>query len=129
MLIARPEPFALALAAAGLWSAQALGQESAIPKSPAPTAAQLHCQTLGEGFFAVEGSDACVRISGYVSTGIGFANPLTPRSIGGPFGARPSTSASSSTTQVGARIETELGPGRLYVQFGGHNSWPGARIP
>ena len=42
----------------------------------------------GEGFFAVSGSDACIRISGYVAAGAEFGGGLRPASHdSGPFDA------------------------------------------
>src|ERR1700744_3203086 len=45
--------------------------------------ADAHCAALGEGFFAVAGSNACVRITGRISAGAGFAGPGPARAFGG----------------------------------------------
>jgi len=78
------------------------------------------CGALGEGFFAVSGSDACIRISGYVAADAEFGGALRPT----PGDARPFDAARTAAmrTLMGAsadaRFDTPLGPGRVYVQFG-----------
>ena len=51
---------------------------------PAPID-QARCKAMGEGFYAVAGSNTCVKISGYIGTGVVFASPVrvTPP-IAGP---------------------------------------------
>jgi hypothetical protein len=70
------------------------------------------CAVLGEGFFPVSGSDACVKISGHISAGVGFDSPA---SSGQNFGA----AATGFNTELGAtgdlRFNTPAGPGRVYV--------------
>ena len=86
-----------------------------------PSADQARCNAFGDGFYAVAGSNACVKISGYVAAGVDFAAPVGKGSS--LFAPRASGGLDSETT-VGAemRVDTPLGPGRLYVQFG-HDSY------
>jgi hypothetical protein len=64
------------------WPAFALAQQTGDQKSgKAPTAGKLlplkgatrtnSCAEFGAGFVKVEGSDTCVKVGGYVSTGAG----------------------------------------------------------
>jgi hypothetical protein len=75
--------------------------------------ANPHCAALGEGFFPVAGSDACIRISGHISAGAGFGSG---GATGFAFGGQP---ASPFNTEVGAagdlRFNTPAGPGRVYI--------------
>ncbi len=78
------------------------------------------CNAMGEGFIAVAGSNACVKISGYVAAGGDFGGVLrTASHNSGPFDAAP---ASALGTQAGvsadAHFDTPIGPGRVYVQMG-----------
>jgi len=55
------------------------------PSAP-PTPDQARCNAIGEGFYAVKGSNACIKISGYIAAG---ARLGTDEQIGGhtsPFG-------------------------------------------
>jgi hypothetical protein len=86
-------------------------------ESQAAAAANAHCAALGEGFFAVTGSSACMRISGHVSAGVGFAaGGVNGRILGAP--------ATGSFTEEGVsgdvRFDTPIGPGRVYVHV--HNA-------
>ena len=78
---------------------------------------------MGEGFYALPGSDACVKISGYIGAGVEFAAPgrvTAPSS--GPFAPRAGGVITKDTAvSVDARFNTEMGPGRLYVQVGRQN--------
>jgi hypothetical protein len=88
--------------------------------SPKAAPDQARCDTFGEGFFAVKGSEACVRIGGYVAAGVDFS---MPRAAAAPaFAPGPATAFERHTAvSADARIETPLGPGRLYVRIG-HDS-------
>jgi len=86
------------------------------PESPPD---QSHCKALGEGFFAVKGSDACLKISGYITAGTGFAAGRVSGAATGVFAARPGDVIGGSTSVgMDARFDSEMGPGRLYVQVG-----------
>ena len=102
------------------WLASAVsGQagDSYAPKAQPLTADQAHCQTLGPGYFAVRGSSACLRISGYVAAGAGFIAPgrvAAPAS--GPFAAHAHGYAGAETGLAAeAQFETDMGPARIYV--------------
>ena len=86
------------------------------PGAP-PTPDQARCNAIGEGLYAVKGSNACVKISGYVAAGADFVAPGAKGS--GAFAPRP-TGGLNSQTAVSAemRLDTPLGPGRLYVRIG-----------
>jgi hypothetical protein len=106
------------------WAAAAA--DSSMPKQQAETPNDAHCGALGEGFFAVSGSDACIRISGYVAAGAEFGGGLRYASHNSaPFDAAP-TSALRTRTGVSAdaRFDTPMGPGRLYIQVGHDNFAP-----
>ena len=82
-----------------------------------PTPDQARCNAIGEGFYAVKGSDACVKISGYVAAGADFAAPGAKDS--GAFAPRPTGDLNSQTAvSADMRLDTPLGPERLYVQIG-----------
>jgi hypothetical protein len=93
------------------------------PEPQQRTADQARCKALGEGFFAVKGSTGCIRISGYVSAGMGFVEPgrlAAPRT--GPFAPHPhSFTTTQGAVAVESQFNTEMGPGRVYVQVGGLN--------
>jgi hypothetical protein len=87
-------------------------------ESEAVAAANAHCAALGEGFFAVTGSSACMRISGHVSAGVGFAaGGVNGRALGAP--------TTGSFTEEGVsgdvRFDTPIGPGRVYVHVRNEN--------
>jgi Porin subfamily len=97
--------------------------DGAFAPAPPSTPDQAHCNALGEGFLAVSGSNACIKISGYVSAGSDFsavvvkgtqdASPFAPKS-GAGF-------ESQSAVSAQRQFDTPLGPGRLYVEVR-HNS-------
>jgi hypothetical protein len=95
----------------------ALAGDAFAPAATLPD--QGHCKALGDGFYAVKGSDTCIRISGYIAAGVEFAGPGRVERAAGPFAER---AGAETDTRVGismdARFDTELGPGRLYVQVG-----------
>jgi hypothetical protein len=92
--------------------------------APAPPNAlnQAHCNSLGEGFFAV-GAGACVKISGYVSAGTDIsAVGVSGASGSSAFAAKSALSGDApSGMSLQPQFDTQLGPGRLYVQFGRHS--------
>jgi len=113
----------LVLSAFGLWllaSGNAFAGDAFVPASaPDPS----HCSALGEGFFAVAGSSACIKISGYVSAGTEFS-VAGAKGIGpGPFATKSNVGIDSqSAVSAETQFETPLGPGRVYVQVG-HDSY------
>ena len=98
----------------------ALAGDASPQPQPAATPKITRCGALGEGFFAVSGSDACIRISGYVAAGADFGGALRPASRApGPFdAARPAAMRTRTGIGADARFDTPMGPGRVYVQFG-----------
>jgi hypothetical protein len=108
--------------AGGLFAGAAYAGESPAPvPQPAKSPDDARCSALGHGFFAVSGSDACIRISGYVAAGADFGGALPSAGRGAaPFGA---TTGAVMRTRAGAsldaRFDTPMGPGRIYVD-GGH---------
>jgi hypothetical protein len=109
----------------------AFAGDSSMLNLSAATPNNAHCSALGEGFFAVSGSDACIRISGYVAAGAEFGGVLRPAlHYPGPFEAASTpTSAFRTRTAVSAdaRFDTPMGPGRLYIQVGHDTFQPESR--
>jgi Porin subfamily len=114
----------LCAAATSVLAGSAFAGDLSPPGQPPASPNDVHCRALGQGFFAVSGSDACIRISGYVAAGADFSAGPHPDSHNGPFGAA-STSTLRTRTGVSldARFETPMGPGRLYIQTG-HDAAP-----
>jgi|SRR5579872_22078 hypothetical protein len=88
------------------------------PLAAEAAAANAHCAALGEGFFAVAGSATCMRISGHVSAGVGFA---TGNVAGHAFGATRTGSVTEEGMSSDVRFDTPMGPGRIYVHVGNAN--------
>ncbi|HYC25798.1 MAG TPA: hypothetical protein VEC58_07160 [Roseiarcus sp.] len=84
-------------------------------QAPGGPTDNARCAALGEGFFAVSGSTACVRISGHISAGVGFASG---GALGRPAGSAP---PAGTFTEMGltadSRFDTPIGPGRIYVHL------------
>jgi hypothetical protein len=102
----------LGLLAAFAGVAPAFAQQAPPGAESQAAAANVQCAALGEGFFAVTGSSACMRISGHVSAGVGFAaGGVNGRTLGPP--------TTGSFTEEGVsgdvRFDTPIGPGRVYV--------------
>jgi hypothetical protein len=85
--------------------------------APAPLRGDAHCQSLGDGFLAVPGSDACVRFSGYVAAGAGF--DTTPRGARAPLQA-PLAPVMRARAGVAfdSSMDTPMGPVRTYIEVG-----------
>ena len=112
----------LALSACGLASADDVLPIGRVAKSPT----NARCKALGEGFFPVAGSDACIRISGYVAAGADFGGGSAPAWHAAP--RFDSSSAAVMRTGGGvsldARFDTPMGPGRIYVDSGYNHFGP-----
>ncbi|MGD0764299.1 MAG: porin [Roseiarcus sp.] len=108
---------------ASLVAGSACAGDASAPKSPPASPNDARCRALGQGFFAVSGSDACIRISGYVAAGADFGGGL--RSVShdpAPFAAGAATMLGTRTgVSADARFDTPMGPGRLYIQVGRDN--------
>ena len=100
--------------------------DSYAPQAQPLSPDQAHCQALGEGYFAVKGSSACIRISGYIAAGAGFVAPgrvAAPST--GPFASRARAFGETSAgVSVDSRFDTELGPGRIYVEVSHDHGQP-----
>ena len=80
--------------------------------------ADMHCSTLGEGFFAVAGSNACIKISGRISAGVGFEpSSGAVRSFEPHIGGNPADTAFDAAAAASGdlRFDTAAGPARVYV--------------
>jgi hypothetical protein len=92
----------------------AYGQDapaSGNPRAAEAAAANAHCAALGEGFFAVAGSSTCMRISGHVSAGMGFATGGAARA----YTATRTGTVTEEGVSSDVRFDTPMGPGRVYV--------------
>jgi hypothetical protein len=99
--------------AACLAAADVRAGDSAAPIAPS----DARCHSHGEGFIGVAGSDACIRISGYVEAGADFS-----ASRGGSVApllapANPAAKARAATA-LDTRFDTPTGQGRLYIEMG-----------
>jgi hypothetical protein len=98
------------------WTTHAAIAGDAVAPNPPPPG-QARCNAVGEGFYAIAGSNACIKISGYVAAGVDFVAPSAKPS--GVFAPRPIGGLSSETAvSAEVHLDTPLGPGRLYVQIG-----------
>jgi hypothetical protein len=79
--------------------------------------ADARCRAHGEGFFGVAGSDACIRISGYIEAGADFST-----SRGGRVAPLLAPTNPGLTTGAAAaldtRVDTPAGPARVYIEIG-----------
>jgi hypothetical protein len=107
----------LALTFSALACHAASGGDILPSRQAANTPIDAHCAALGEGFFSVAGSTACIRISGHISAGVGFESSVGPVSSFGPhMGGAPATGFDSETAASGdLRFDTSAGPARVYV--------------
>ena len=82
--------------------------------------AAARCLAVGEGFFPVAGSDACVRISGHISAGAGFGTGAARGDSSSlVFDQSPPNGVGSAAAAAGDfRFDTPNGPGRIYVDVG-----------
>jgi hypothetical protein len=99
------------------WTTQvAIAGDAVAPNAP-PAPGQARCNAMGEGFYAVAGSNACIKIGGYVAAGADFVAPGAK--VSAVAAPRPNGGLTSETAvSADVRLDTPLGPGRLYVQIG-----------
>jgi hypothetical protein len=99
------------------WTNHAAIAGDAVAPNASPTPGQARCNAIGEGFYAIAGSNACIKISGYVAAGADFVEPGAK--VSGVFAPRPNGGLTSQTAvSAEVHLDTPLGPGRLYVQIG-----------
>jgi hypothetical protein len=99
----------------------AVSAQEALPLGGAPgdRVADARCAALGDGFFAVAGSQACIQISGHISAGVGFASR---GALGQPASYAPTTgSFTDAGVTADGRFDTPIGPGRIYVHLNAAN--------
>jgi hypothetical protein len=101
-----------AVAVAGAAHGQDAPSSGKNPQAAEVAAANAHCAALGEGFFAVAGSSTCMRISGHVSAGMGFA---TGGAATHAFAATRTGTVTEEGVSSDVRFDTPMGPGRVYV--------------
>ena len=74
-----------------------------------------HCSALGEGFFGVAGSNACIKISGRISAGAGLGTGAV-NSFGPRISGNPGNQAFAAEAAAGdLRFDNLAGPARVYV--------------
>jgi Porin subfamily len=95
------------------------------PGDTAPAPANRHCAGYGRGFFAVRGSDNCIKITGYISAGATFVTGPGYPAVGGSFNLPPPSSGIDSGAGVSGdmRFETPLGPGQVSIAIR-HGPYP-----
>lgn len=109
-----------------LFTGPVVAGDGLTPEPPLKAPNDGHCKALGEGFFQVSGSDACIRISGYVAAGADFGGGSSPAWRASPR----FESSSAAVTRTGggvsldARFDTPMGPGRIYVDSGYNHFGP-----
>ena len=88
--------------------------------SPAPiAAADARCRTQhGDGYFAVNGSTACIRISGYIEAGAGFSTAGGDPRRTSPLAPANPALLTGAAAALDTRFDTPIGPGRVYIEIG-----------
>ena len=99
--------------AACLAAAEVRAGDSAAPIAPA----DARCRSNGEGFIGVAGSDACIRISGYVDAGADFSASRGGRDAPLLAPANPALRTGAAAA-LDTRFATPMGPGRVYIEIG-----------
>jgi len=75
------------------------------------------CRSHGEGFFGVAGSDACIRISGYINAGADFSSPRSGRAAPLLAPANPGQKLGAAAA-LDTRFDTSAGPANVYIEIG-----------
>ena len=99
--------------AACLATAEVCAGDSAAPIAPS----DARCGSYGEGFVGVAGSDACIRISGYVDAGVDFSASRGGRAAPLLAPANPAAKTGAAAA-LDTRFDTPTGPGRVYIEIG-----------
>ncbi|WP_406857313.1 porin [Alsobacter sp. KACC 23698] len=98
--------------AALLMAMSALAAPAAAAEArPGAGASVRACPALGAGFYALPGSDTCVKIGGRARYESGYASSA-------PRGAASTGSRATGMAFVDSRTQTEAGPLRAYVRVG-----------
>jgi hypothetical protein len=97
--------------AACLAAMDARAGDSVAPIAPS----DARCRSHGDGFFGIAGSDACIRISGYVDAGAGFSTSRSGRDA--LLLANPGLRTGAATA-LDTRFNTPTGPARVYIEIG-----------
>jgi hypothetical protein len=98
--------------AACLAAAEVRAGDSVAPIAPS----DARCHSHGDGFFGVPGSDACIRISGYVDAGVDFSASRSGR--GAPLAPTNPALKTGAAAALDTRFDTSMGPGRVYIEIG-----------
>ena len=99
--------------AACLAAAKARAGDSAAPLAPS----DARCHSHGDGFVGVAGSDACIRISGYIDAGADFSTSRGGRDAPLLAPANPALRTGAAAA-LDTRFDTSMGPGRVYIEIG-----------
>ena len=97
--------------AACLAAAEVRAGDSVAPIAPS----HARCRSYGEGFIGVAGSDACIRISGYVDAGVDFSASRGGRAAPQLAPANPAPGAAAA---LDTRFDTSMGPARIFIEIG-----------
>jgi hypothetical protein len=100
-------------------AAHSASASDTLPQGQAAKAhVDAHCSALGDGFFPVTGSNACIRISGHISAGAGFGSSGgSANSFGPRVGGNPANSGFDGEVAASGdlRFDTSAGPARVYI--------------
>jgi hypothetical protein len=99
--------------AACLAAAEVRAGDSAAPIAPS----DARCRSQGDGFIGVTGSNACIRISGYVDAGVDFSTSRGGRDAPLLAPANPALTTGAAAA-LDTRFDTPMGPGRVYIEIG-----------
>jgi hypothetical protein len=99
--------------AACLATGEVRAGDSAAPLAPS----DARCHSHGDGFVGVAGSDACIRISGYIDAGADFSTSRGGRDATLQAPANPALKTGAAAA-LDTRFDTPMGPGRVYLEIG-----------
>ena len=87
------------------------------------------CDTFGNGFFFIPGTDTCLKVSGYIRADyqVRTVQRTSAKKIGGLFGAKPAVNSDAALDSTGYRVRaraefdarwnTDYGPLRGFIRF------------
>jgi hypothetical protein len=116
----------LSATAACLVAGSALAGDALDGKPPMAAAINSRCNARGDGSFALAGSSACVKISGYVAAGADFGDvaPAAPRNSNLLDVTPPEPVRTLSGISAEARFEPPMAPTPVYVPLGRERRQP-----